>query len=295
MTFDISRLTSNVELPKNLSSDIWGEVLEESVIMKLANKMTMPGTGVTVQTITNEPVASWTSETDAKQVSNHEFGSKAITPYKLAVIEAFSDEFKRDLPRLYDECKARLPKALSKKFDETVLHGTAPGSGFDVLTNCTSVSIAEDPYGGLVAADAAIAAANGEMNGIALSPVGKSILLNKVDTTGRPIFNNNVHEKGFGDILGAKVATSKAVYKAGDKSSSTPALVGIAGDWSDAFYGTVEGIKMTVSDQASLNIGGQTVSLFQNNMFAVRFEIEVAFAVKDAAEFVRLTGAVPTV
>ena len=31
-------------------------------------------------------------------------------------------------------------------------------------------------------------------------------------------------------------------------------------------------------------------SLFQNNMFAVRFEIEVAFAVKNVDEFVLLTG-----
>ena len=290
---DISRKTSNVELPAELSKDIWAEVLEESVIMQLANKMEMPGSGVTVQTITGEPVANWVDETGSKPVSEHTFGKKAITPYKLAVIEAFSNEFARDLPRLYEECKNRLPKALSKKFDETVLHGEAPGSGFDVLTNCSAVSIATDPYGGLVAADSTIAAANGEMNGIALSPVGKSILLNKTDTTGRPLFNANVHENGLGDILGAKVVSSKAVYKAGG-SEGTAAIVGLAGDWSDAYYGTVEGIKMAISDQATLVNGSDTINLFQQNMFAVRFEIEVAFAVRNAAEFVRLQGAIPT-
>ena len=38
----------------------------------------------------------------------------------------------------------------------------------------------------------------------------------------------------------------------------------------------------------------QTISLWQNNMLAVRFEIEVAFAVKNAAEFVLLTGDTPS-
>lgn len=302
-TQDISRDTTDVELPKIISDEIWADVLEESVIMRLANRIEMPGSGITIQTITGEPAADWVSETAAKPVSTHSFGKKSITPYKLAVIEPFSNEFKRDKKRLYEECKNRLPKALAKKFDETVLHGTAPGSGFDVLTNCTAVSIASDPYAGLVAAESTIAAANGEMNGIALSPVGKSILLNKTDTTGRPLFNPNVHENGVGDILGSKVVSSKAVYKAGTKATAAgndgvPAVVGIAGDWSDAEYGTVEGIKMSIAEQASLTVGsGQsatTIHLWQQNMFAVRFEIEVAFAVRKASEFVRLTGAIPT-
>ena len=36
--------------------------------------------------------------------------------------------------------------------------------------------------------------------------------------------------------------------------------------------------------------GGASINLFQDNMFAVRFEIEVAFAVKSADEFILLTG-----
>ncbi|MGN0034639.1 MAG: hypothetical protein ACI364_02800, partial [Coriobacteriales bacterium] len=74
------------------------------------------------------------------------------------------------------------------------------------------------------------------------------------------------------------------IYKAG-----TPAIVGIAGDFQDARYYTVEGIQMSVSDQATLTTSAGTVNLWQNNMMAIRFEIEVGFAVKDKAEFVLLT------
>ena len=37
--------------------------------------------------------------------------------------------------------KEQLTEEECKKFDETVFAGTAPGSGFDVLTNCTAVNI----------------------------------------------------------------------------------------------------------------------------------------------------------
>src|SRR5690606_3581285 len=95
-------------------------------------RITLPGSGVTVHSITGEPVAAWTGETAAKPVSRHTLASKTITPYKLAVIEPFSMEFRRDLPGLYAELARRLPAALAKKFDETVL---SDGTGYSALAN----------------------------------------------------------------------------------------------------------------------------------------------------------------
>ena len=42
-------------------------------------------------------------------------------------------------------------------------------------------------------------------------------------------------------------------------------------------YGTVEGVKIDLSDQATLTDGDDTINLFQQNMFAVRAEIELGF------------------
>ena len=43
-------------------------------------------------------------------------------------------------------------------------------------------------------------------------------------------------------------------------------------------YGTVEGVKIDISNQATLDLGGGSViNLFQQNMFAVRAEIELGF------------------
>lgn len=300
---DINRGTSNVALPQEVSAEIWAKVLDESAFMQLARKISIPGTGVTVQTITGEPVADWVDETGTKPVDTHSFGKKAIKPYKLAVIEPFSNEFKRDKQALYAECIARLPKALGKKFDGTIMGTTAPGSGFDTLGSATAVSLipaaGSTVYDQFLAADAAIAAADGIMNGIALAPQGKSKVLGAVDGVGHPLFTPGVGSNTVGNILGAPVVVNKGVYVAGAAGSpGTPAIVGIAGDFEDAVWGSVEGIQMSISDQATLTIGSgqnaQTISLWQNNMFAVRFEIEVAFAVKDVNEFVLLTGDTPS-
>ena len=296
---DINRKTNNVILDPEVSSEIWAKTLEESAIMQLARRINMPGSGVKVQTIVGEPEAQWVDETAAKPVGTHTFGQKPITPYKLAIIEPFSDEFRRDKSALYNECINRLPRALAKKFDQTVMGTTAPGSGFDTLGGAQKISILTNQYAQFVAVDALISEADGIMNGIALAPQGKSLVLGAVDGQQRPLFTAGVEANTVGNILGAPVQVRKGVYVAGAAGSpGTPAIVGVAGDFTDAVYGTVEGIRMNISDQATLTVGSgasaTTINLWQQNMFAVRFEIEVAFAVKDINEFVLLTGATPT-
>ena len=298
--YDVSRQTSNVALPSDVSQEIWSNAVSESAFMQLARQIRIPGTGTTIQTITGEPSANWVAETNAKPVSAHTFGKHAITPYKLAVIEAFSTEFLRDKNALYDECVRRLPAALGKKFDSTIMGTTAPGSGFDVLgTGVTKQTIlsasGHTVYSRFVDADAAISAADGILNAIALAPQGKSIVLGAEDTTGHPIFTAGVGSNTVGSILGANVAVNKGVYVAGAATGSVPAIVGVAGDFTGVLWGSVEGVQMSVSDQATIVDGSSnTISLWQNNMVAVRFEIEVAFAVMDKSQIVLLTGAVPS-
>ena len=141
MPVNINRGTTNVINDPEISQEIWGAALEESFFMSHARRITLPGEGVKIQTITGEPTANWVAETTAKPVSTHTFGTKTITPYKLAVIEPFSDEFVRDKRALYDELVRRLPNAIARKFDATILSTSAPGTGFDVLTASTAVGI----------------------------------------------------------------------------------------------------------------------------------------------------------
>ena len=89
-------------------------------------------------------------------------------------------------------------------------------------------------------------------------------------------------------ILGAKTVQAKGAYKASTNQ------VGIAGDWTQALWGTVEGVKISISDEATLAYKDAldqdaTLNLFQQNMFAVRAEIEVGFRA-DTSVFNALTA-----
>lgn len=295
----VTRTTSNVALPVEVSSEIWAKTLEDSAFMQLSRHITIPGTGTTVQTITGEPQANWVAEANAKPVSDHTFGKKVITPYKLAVIEAFSDEFRRDKAALYAELVRRLPYALAAKFDATIMGTSAPGTGFDVLGGCTKVSLipaqGKTVYDQFLAVDTNVSTAGGIMNGIALAPQGRAKVLSAVDQTNHPLFTAGVQSGTIQPILGASVVTKNSIYVAGAAGSpGTPAIVGIAGDFTKAIYGTVEGIQIAVSDQASLTSGNTTINLWQQNMFAVRAEVEVAFAVEGTGYFNLLTGDTPS-
>jgi HK97 family phage major capsid protein len=282
MAIDINRNTIN--LPGEVSSEILQKTQESSAVMSLARQITLPGLGVTIPVITGDPEAEWVGETDKKPVKRGSMATKVMTPYTLAVLVPFSNQFRRDIPALYDALVQRLPLALAKQFDATVFGGvSAPGSNFDTLSSVTAQSIKTDAYGALVAADSDIADHDGILNGFVLAPKGKAALLTAVDGNKRPLFINNVAEGAVPMILGAATYQSKGAYVAGD-----PATVGFAGDWTQAVYGTVEGVQIAISDQATLTDGDSSINLFQQNMFAVRAEIEVGFRC-DTTVFNKLT------
>jgi HK97 family phage major capsid protein len=284
---DINRSTAGVLLPAAVSNEILSKVQEDSVLQRVSRRVSLPGSGVSFQQITGEPVAAWVGETAEKPVSNPAVTNKTMTPYKMAVIETFSNEFRRDKAALYEALIGRLPAALAKKFDNTIMHGDAPGTGFSVLSGSTAIGLGTSVYDGTVQALGEIAAEGYDMNGLIFSPQGEQLLYGEKDGNDRPLFINNASTDGsIGSVLGRPVFKSRAAYEAG-----TPNSIGFAGDWSQAMYGTVEDVQVKISDQASLTVGGETINLFQQNMFAVLAEIEVGFLVSDPTAFRLLTDA----
>lgn len=277
---------TNIDLPVDVSREILQKAKETSAIMSLAREIPLPGRGLAIPVITGDPVASWVGETSKKPVSNPGLSTKILRGYKLAVIEPFSDEFRRDDAALYDALISRLPGALAKKFDATVFgNGDAPGDDFDTFASITAQSLASDVYQGLVAADTDVALHDGVINGYAISPQMKGILLGATDQDKRPLFINNMSEGAVPVILGAKTLVSKGAFVMG-----TPNVVGVAGDWSQAMWGSVEGVRISYSTDATLlDANNQPIYLFQQNMFAVRAEIEIGFRA-DTSVFNALTA-----
>lgn len=280
---DPMKRTSGFTLPEDVSSEIWQKTIEDSAVMKLARQVQLPGNGVSIPVITGDPDPAWVAEGAKKPVSNAKTAKKNLTPYKLAVIETFSMEFQRDLPALYNALVQRLPKSLGAKFDNTVFGGTTkPGDNFDQLSSATGVALAPDVYAALVTADSTISEAGYIVNGYAVSPQARAKLLAAVDGNKRPLFVNSVAEGAIPMILGAPTYMTKGAYVAG--ASSAASTIGFVGDWTQAVYGTVAGVKVDFSDQATVN----GVSLWEDNLVAVRAEIELGF-VCQADAFVKLT------
>lgn len=293
-----NRTLTNVLLPPAVSADIWSQTLEASAVMQVAKPITLPGSGITVQQITGEPTASWVNETDEKPVSRPTVGTKSMTPYKLAVIEPFSNEFRRDLPGLYRELVRRLPFALGRKFDETVFGvASAPGSNFDTLATAPALTVdATATFTDVLGVLTTIAAAGGDLSHWIVSNALWATMLSSINSsTGQQYFTAGQLPSGelATSIFGAPVLKTKGTLR---KSTTVGDDTGIAGDWANsAIYGTVEGVQIKVSDQATINDGGTQLNLWQRNMFAVMAEIEVGFIVRDVNHFVRITdGAVDT-
>ena len=283
---DTNRATEALQLTPEQSQQVWAGAVEESAVMRLAQRIALPGRGLSIPVITGDAVAEFVAESCEKQVSKPSLESKLMTPYKIATIMLFSDEFRRDLPALYDEIVRRAPAAIGKKFDETIFNGTAPGTGFDVLTNATAVAITpETAYGQMIGALESIATANGRMDGIAMSAQGEAVLLGATDGAGRPLFIDSASDdSAVGRVLGARVVRAQSAYAAG-----TPNVIGFAGDWSQARYGIVDGINIAFSNEATINDGTNQINLWQRNLFAVRVEAEVGFVCRNTDAFVKFT------
>ena len=295
---------TNIELPNEVSQEILQKTQDESMVMRLARQIALPGRGLQIPMITGDPEPAWISETEAKPVSNPTLSKKVMQAHKLAVIVPFSNEFRRDAAALYDALIARLPRVLAKKFDGTVFFGPSSGSlaNFDNLAGVTQVALdaaSKTAYDGLVTADINISEQGGTIDGYVFSPQGRGILLSAQDTTKRPLFINSAADGAIPRLLGAPTYFTGAAYKAGAAAAGSdpavPDVVGFAGDWSHAMYGVVEGVKIDYSSDATLTYTNQsnetaTMNLFQQNMFAVRAEIEIGF-VCEADYFNALTRA----
>lgn len=274
---DIYRGTSGLSLPKEVADFVIAGAIAESAIMKLARRVYLPGRGLSIPVITGDPTVSIVNEAAEKPVSNSTFSTKNMVPKKFAFIQTFSNELKRDDDALYEECIARMPKLLGKAFDTQAFTQSAL-TGFDSLVNATTISsgstFAEKLQNGIKA----IAADGYRMTGICAGAMGEAEIQTAVNGLGMPLFIENIQDGRIGRIYGADVVP-------------TGAINGImAGDWSKAYYGIVDGINLKFSDQATVNDGSAQINLWQRNMFAALVEFEASFIVADDDAFFQIAA-----
>ena len=297
---DVSRLTNGVILTPEMSSEIWTDSIKQSALTQLATRVNLPGKGVKWQTLNAPNAAEWVGETAEKPVVAPSFGSKTMIPYKLAQIITVSEEFTRDAANLWNAVQAQASEAIAQAIDKTFLAGTIPlpgADGVDTLADAQTVSVKNGKYVDFVKIATTVLDNNGDLNGIAITNKGLSKFLSAVDENGRPLMVPGVGSTELGSAFGARMIKSPWGYKEAVKASTSPKVdaapevLGVAGDWTQAYYGTVQGIRIKMTDTATVKKGSDTINLWQRNMIAFLVEAEVGFIVRDKSKFVVITGA----
>lgn len=289
-----NRTTAGVLLPPQVASEIWASAQEQSFIMQRAQKTALPGEGKTIQIVTGDGEAKFVGETGRKPNVEPTFGSKTMRAYKIALTESFSDEFSRDKAALFNVLRPRMAGAIARTFDRAGLHGIgAPVGDFDTLATAPEISINADGsvYTGLLGALSSVATAGGDVTAWGLSPQGEIKVLGEVDGNNRPLYTVSPQTDGsIGALLGRDVYKSRSVYQPAG-AVGVDEVLGIGGEWSTAYWGSVEGIKYEEYGGPIFNADGTLKHAGrQDNMFSVICEIEVGFIVRDVNRYARLTG-----
>lgn len=293
----MNRRSSGLELTPETQAEIWQTATYQSAFMQLVPQINLPGKGVRVPIITGDPEADWVQEGAVKPKSGVGFGKKDMVPYTIAVILPFSNQFRRDYQTLYTQIVAKGPGAIARKIDQTIMGlGDVPGADFDTLATAPQVSLGKTVWKSLNDADDKVTEADGTLDGWALSPQGRSVLRQATDNNGRPLFLASMGESDVNTVLGNRTYISKGVHVpartavAGEnQNTAKPEIIGVAGEFASAAWGTPQGLQTSISDQATVTIDGKAVNLWEQNMFAVRIEMEFGFRVRDINRFVLLT------
>jgi len=283
-------------LNREQSAPIFERVARDSVMQRLAQKVELGINGQSIPIVTGKLTAGWVSEGAAKPVSSGSVALKTMDPKKLAVIAVVSAEVVRANPANYMSLiQNQVAESFATAFDLAAFHGTGSpfttnldtGSSTQEFTGVAPITSAV--YDDLNAGLATLVNAGKRLTGWAFDDRFEPILNGSKDTAGRPLFVESPFTEGAGPIrsgrlLGRPAFVGEGVYAA------TPKILGYGGDWTQAAWGSVGGISFDVSTEATVTINGALVSLWENNLVAVRAEAEYGFLVNDPSSFVKFTN-----
>lgn len=292
------------------AQDYFDLIEKSSIVQRVARKVPMGATGISIPHWNGSVSASWVGEAQQKPLTKGSFNSQVLKPAKIAVIFAESAEVVRANPLNYLQTMQRkIAEAIALAFDEAALYGSGPAAFTGYLAQSTqSVSLNGNTAAQAANGSAAYLALNDGLATLVnsgrywtatlLDNVSEPILNTALDANGRPLFveigppTDPANPLREGSILGRQTVVSDHVVSSGAVGSRT---IGFLGDFRQVIWGQVGGLTFDVTDQATLDFSTDgtpnLISLWQHNMVAVRAEAEFAFLVNDVNSFVKITDA----
>lgn len=259
-----------------------------SSVMQLARQVPLGASGQEIIVPTGKATAGWVSEGQKKPTTETSIGVKGFTPHKIAAISVVSAEVVRANPGNYMTLlQDEIAQSFAEAFDAAALHGDGPFAA-SVSDTTKSVSLSTGAYDGVVEALDVLAKDGKKLNGFAFDRVVEATFLGEKDGVDRPLFVDTPLENTASAVTPGRIIGRSSFLGDGVAKDD---VVGFAGDWSQLVWGTVGGIKFDVSTQATVTLDGSLVSLFENNLVAIRAEAEYGLLINDVEAFVSITGA----
>lgn len=271
MAIDLNRTSGSLNLPARDSGEVFTRMSQASAFQKAARQIVLPGTGSVVHNL-GKVTASIVGETDVKPVSTPAVASKIVSANTFSVIIPVSNQLISDAGALVAAVREEAPKAIAEKFDATVagLAAAAPAN-FGTVGDADTLTV--NSYASFVAALGTVAANGARPTAAVISTALFYQLAAVVNDFGVPVF----------DITDTTI--NGLPYYLYDSLEAE----GFVGDFSNAVWGNVEGITVSVSDSATLN----GVSMFERNMTAIRVEARLGFQIADINDYVKVVAVAP--
>lgn len=275
----------------------FAEASKLSAVQSLARQVPVGPNGVEFRQVTSKPTANWVDEGGRKPTTKGEIGLRSFKPHKIAAITVASAEVVRANPGNYINLyREEIAEAFAVAFDYAALWGIGgdgTGSGpFDAAIADTSKSVALGAagqaeggiYADLNGALQALVADKRKLTGWVLDDTTEPVLNSAVDLNGRPLFVESPYDGTSLDS--GRLLRRPAVFS---EDIARDNVVGFAGNWEKAIWGVASGISYDVSTQATVTIDGELVSLWENNLVAIRTEAEYGFLLDSEEHFVKIT------
>jgi len=283
-------------LSRQQAGPIFDEVRRRSIIQQLAQEVQLGPSGTAIPVVTGKPVAGWVAEGAVKPASQGTRSLVNMDPKKLATIVVVSAEVVRANPAGYmDDIRDDIAEAFANAFDAAVMWGTStPFAAFLQQTTAaveigTTTQANGGIYGDFVAALSLLVTNDKKLTGYALGAKLEPKIQGAVDTTGRPIFvDTNPSDAVFDGTLRGRLLGRPAFL---DEAADSGTNRGFAGDFTQIAWGAIGGISYDVSTEASVTINAALVSLWENNLVAIRAEAEYGMVINGVSNFVEFTDA----
>ena len=284
-----------------LAQDYFTEIEKSSVVQQISRKIPLGPTGVRIPHWTGDVRAKWVGEGEQKPVTKGDKTKQDIVTHKIATIFAASSEVVRANPANYlNTMRSKVAEAIALAFDAAVLHGVDSPFGKCVADTTKSIQLGgagSTAFDQLNDGLSLLVLDGKKWNGTLFDNIAEPVLNAAKDKVDRPLFIESTYtdiNSPFrqGRVLGRPTFMSDHVTDP-TKPNQDTGILGFQGDWTQLVWGQIGGLSYDVSDQATLDLsangdGSGLVSLWQNNLVAVRVEAEFGVLVNDPESFVKL-------